>query len=294
MAQEQVDEGGEPPVVIHRLLCAGFAASATTRCPSLVLLGGNTVLPRSTLPEEPRSDSVHTVDRPPDLRIRVDGSTHHAGERHHAVRPPRLCWDRGRRPWTEPHRGRRTKNWQALLLVSRLLWRYRLWMGRVKRFRQLLAPLLLFLLELLWLLSTVLLLLRLLPRLLLTLLILFLPLLLDGANPGRLGRPSCNERSLGLLVHRTGIPRSPVAARPITYGNRIPIDPRSGGLGGSLLPLGVRCLDPLWQRGRGLTHQGAGRGVLGASSWSRVGGAYKTQKQRSVIMVVDARTTQIP
>ena len=88
MAQEQVDEGGEPPVIIHRLLGARFAASTSARCPSLVLLGGNTVLPRPTLPEESRGDPVHAIDRPPDLRIKVGGSAHHAGEHHYAVRPP--------------------------------------------------------------------------------------------------------------------------------------------------------------------------------------------------------------
>ena len=91
MAQEQVDDGGEPPVVIYRLLGAIFA----TRCPDLILLSGNVVLPRPTLPEESRGDSVHTVDRPPDLGLGVDGGAHHAGKRHHAVRPPRLCRDRG-------------------------------------------------------------------------------------------------------------------------------------------------------------------------------------------------------
>ena len=58
----------------------------------------------------------------------------------------------------EPRRGRRTKNWQALLLVSRLLWRYRLWLGWIKRFRRLLSPLLQLLLGLLRLLLIVLLL----------------------------------------------------------------------------------------------------------------------------------------
>ena len=106
---------------------------------------------------------------------------------------------------------------------------------RLERFLRLPAPLLL-LLELLWLLLTVLLL-QLPMRLLLPLLLLFLLLLLDGAKPGRPGRPSRNKRSLGLLVRRPGIPRSPATVGPVTYGDRIPLDPRSGGLGGSLLPL---------------------------------------------------------
>jgi len=74
----------------------------------------------------------------------------------------------------------------------------------MKRLRQLLAPLLLLLLELLRLRSTFLLL-QLLLCLLLPLLLLLLPLLLDGAKTGRLGRPSRDKRGRGLLVHRTGI-----------------------------------------------------------------------------------------
>jgi len=101
-----------------------------------------------------------------------------------------------------------------------------------------LAPLLLLLLllELLRLLSSVLLL-QLPPRLLLALLLFFLLLLLKGAKPGRPGRPSRDERTLGLIVHGMGVHRSPVAARTITNGNGIPLDPRSGRLGGSFLPL---------------------------------------------------------
>ena len=44
MAQEQVDEGREPPIIVHHLLGARFASSASARRPSLILLGGNTVL----------------------------------------------------------------------------------------------------------------------------------------------------------------------------------------------------------------------------------------------------------
>jgi len=109
-----------------------------------------------------------------------------------------------------------------------------------------LAPLRLLLLKLPWLLLAVLLL-QLPTCLLLPLLfLLFLLLLLDGAKLGRPGRLFHNKRILGLLVRRPGIPRSPAAAGPVTYGDGIPLDPRSGGLGGSLLSLGVRCLDPLW------------------------------------------------
>ena len=140
-----------------------------------------------------------------------------------------------------------------------------------------------------------LLLLRLLPRLLLAPLFLFLPPLLDGAKPSRPGRPLRDVRGLGFLVHRTGVLRRPVAARPITYSDRIPLDPRSGRLGGSLLPLGVRCLDPLWRRWGRLTRQGTGRGDLSTGRRSGVGGAYKTnKKQRSVITMIDVRTTPLP
>jgi len=93
-----------------------------------------------------------------------------------------------------------------------------------------------------------LLLLRLLPCPLLALLFLLLPLLLDGAKPGRPGHPFRGGGGLDLLVHRTGALRRPVAAGPITYSDRIPLDPRSGRLGGSLLLLVVRCLDPLRRR----------------------------------------------
>ena len=92
-----------------------------------------------------------------------------------------------------------------------------------------------------------LLLLQLLPRLLPTLLLFFLLLLLDGAKPGRPGRPSRDKRSLGLLVHRMGVLRGPVAARTITNGNGIPLDPRSGRLGGSFLPLGPGALGLFWR-----------------------------------------------
>jgi hypothetical protein len=44
--------------------------------------------------------------------------------------------------------------------------------------------------------------------------------------------------------------------------------------------LGVRCRDPLRRWWDGLTHQGTGRGALGTSRRSRVGGAYKTHKSR--------------
>jgi hypothetical protein len=117
------------------------------------------------------------------------------------------------------------------------------------------------------------------PRLLLALLLFFLLLLLDGAKPGRPGRPPRDERSLGLLVHRVGIPRGPVAARPITNGNGIPLDPRSGRLRGSLLPLGPRRLGLFWRRRGRLARQGTRWGALGADRQLRVGGACETKNK---------------
>ena len=283
VAQEQVDEGGEPPVVIHCLLGPGLTGTSTARRPSLVLLSRNTVLPRPTLPEESQSNSVHAVDCAPDLGLRVYGGAHPTGERHHAICPPRLSWDQSGRPRTKPHRGRRTINRKTLLLVSRLLRRCWHWVGRAvkgrfEQFLQLLAPLLLLLLELPQLLLPVLLqqlielgtlwllpLLRLLSRLLLALLFLLLSLLLDGAKPDGPWRPLRDQRSLGPLVHRAGVLRRPVAARPVAYCDRVPLDPRSGRLGGSLLLLGASHLDPPQRWRNGLPHHGARRGVLGTS-----------------------------
>jgi len=175
---------------------------------------------------------------------------------------------------------------------------------RLEQFLQLMAPQLQLLLELLKLLLMVLLqqllelraywrlpflsffrlqpllLQRLLPRLLLVLLFLFLPLLLDGAKPGRPGRPLRDGGGFDLFVHRTGVLRRPIAVGPVTYSDRIPLDPRSGRLWGSLLLLGARCLDPLRRRWGELTHQGTGRGALSTSRRSRVGGSYKTHKSK--------------
>ena len=78
---------------------------------------------------------------------------------------------------------------------------------------------------------------------LLLLLLLLLPLLLEGAKTGRPTHPSRDKRSRDLLIHRTGTPRRLVATRPITDGNGIPLDPRSGRHEGSLLPLGLGRLD---------------------------------------------------
>jgi len=128
---------------------------------------------------------------------------------------------------------------------------------RLERLPRRLVPLLLLLLELPRLLLTVMLL-QLPTCLLLPLLLFFLLLLVDGGKPGRPGRSPRNKRGLGLFVHRTGIPRSPVAARPVTYSNGIPLDPRSRRLGVSLLPLKLRCLGSFWRRRGRLTRQGMG------------------------------------
>jgi len=120
---------------------------------------------------------------------------------------------------------------------------------RLEQFLQLLAPLLLLLLELLQLLAMVLLqrllelgtcwrqpllssfrlqllfLLRLLPHLLLTLFFLFLPLLFDRVEPDGPRCPPRGGRGLDLLVHRTGVPQRPIAARPVTYSDRICLSP---------------------------------------------------------------------
>jgi len=99
---------------------------------------------------------------------------------------------------------------------------------------------------------------------LLLLLLLLLPLLLEGAKTGRLRRPSRDKRSRGLLVHRTGTPRRLIATGPITNGNGIPLDPRSGRLGGSLLPLGLGHLGLFQRRRDGITRRGMRRGALDA------------------------------
>ena len=114
--------------------------------------------------------------------------------------------------------------------------------------RLLLLLLLLLLLVLLRLLSAALLL-QLPPCLVLPLLLLFFPLLLlEGAKTSRPGRPPHVEGSRHLLIHRADIPRRLVAARCIANSDGILLDPRSGRLGGSLLPLGLGDLDPCRRR----------------------------------------------
>jgi len=88
VTQKQVNEGGESPVVIHDLPCPGLASTTTARRPGFVFLGGNAILPRSTLSKESRSDPLDAIDRALDLGLRVHRGAHHASERHHAIRPP--------------------------------------------------------------------------------------------------------------------------------------------------------------------------------------------------------------
>jgi len=94
---------------------------------------------------------------------------------------------------------------------------------------------------LLWLLLP---LLQLLPRLPLALLLLPLPLLVDRVESDGQRHPLRDGRGLDLLVHGVCILRRPVAAGPVTYCDMIPLDPRSGRLGGSLLLLGTGRFDP--------------------------------------------------
>ena len=58
-----------------------------------------------------------------------------------------------------------------------------------------------------------------------------LPLLLDRVEPDGPRRPLCDRGSLDFLDHRTGVLRKPVTAGPVTYSDRIPLDPDRGGSG---------------------------------------------------------------
>jgi len=149
-------------------------------------------------------------------------------------------------------------------------------------FSFLLRLLLWLLLHLLWLLLS-------LP---LALLLLLLPLLLDGVELDGPRRPPRNRGSLDLLVHGPAILRKLVTDGHVTYSDRIPLDPRSGKLGGSLLFLRARHLDPVWRRWGGLPHQWTRRGALDTLRRPRNGGAYKHSKAKKSAMMIDIRVTR--
>jgi hypothetical protein len=88
-------------------------------------------------------------------------------------------------------------------------------------------------------------LLQLLLHLPLALFLFLLPPLLNGVEPDGPRHPLRDKGSLDLLVRGPGVLRKPVTAGPVTYSDRIPLDPRMGRLRGSLLLLGARRLDPL-------------------------------------------------
>jgi len=135
-------------------------------------------------------------------------------------------------------------------------------------------------------------LLQLLLRLSLVFFLSSLPLLLDGVEPDGPRHPLRDGGSLNLLVHEAGVLRKPVATGSVTYCDRILLDPRSGRLGGSLLFLGARHLDPLRRRRGGLPHQWTWRGALGTGRWPRIRGACKHSKAKRSAMMIDIRVTR--
>jgi len=206
----------------------------------------------------------------------------------------RLCPDRGRGSREEPRWGGRAVHRQIFPLIVGLLrrWWYQLgWTLRQGLERPfLLAPLLLLqllllllllplghllLLLLLLLLLTLLLLLQLLwrPRRLelpLLPLFLFLLLLLEGSKASRQGSPSRDERSRRLLLHRLGVPRRLVTTRRVVDGDGVRLDPQSGGLGDSFLPLSLgRLVTRRHRRSRLRTR----RSTLSVGRRLKVGGA---------------------
>jgi hypothetical protein len=61
VAQEYVDEGREPPIVVHRPLGPGLIGVATARSAGVVSLLGAEILPRPPISKEPRGDPIDTV-----------------------------------------------------------------------------------------------------------------------------------------------------------------------------------------------------------------------------------------
>ena len=110
---------------------------------------------------------------------------------------------------------------------------------------------------------------------LLTLLLLLL-LLLEGAKTSGPWSPSRDEGGRRLLLHRVGIHRRLVAARRVADGNGVRLDPHSGRLGGSFMPL---ILGHLGQRRRRRGRLGTRRGALSVGRRTRVGGACKTKNR---------------
>jgi len=81
-------------------------------------------------------------------------------------------------------------------------------------------------------------------------LFLFLPLpyapLLDGVEPDGPRRLFRDRGGLELFTRGAGILREPIDAGPVANGDGVSHAPRQGRLGGSLLLLEMRHLDPPW------------------------------------------------
>ena len=67
LAQEQVNEGGESPVVVHRPPSPGLPDVASAQRPSFILPNGAEVHPWQPVSKEPRDDSLDTINRALDL-----------------------------------------------------------------------------------------------------------------------------------------------------------------------------------------------------------------------------------
>ena len=67
MTQEQVNKGGESPVMIHRPLGPGLAGITSARRPSFIIPDGAEILPRLSVSKESESDSLDTVNHALDL-----------------------------------------------------------------------------------------------------------------------------------------------------------------------------------------------------------------------------------